>query len=73
MKKIVSVIVLIVGIVVIGAILFLNSEFMKIDSCLDLGGAWDYTNKICSSECLEKSGEWVSSKKECVLPEYAEL
>jgi len=24
-----------------------NSDFLKIDACLDAGGAWDYTNRTC--------------------------
>ena len=24
-----------------------NPDFLKIDACLDAGGAWDYTNRTC--------------------------
>jgi hypothetical protein len=24
-----------------------NPDFLKVDACLDSGGAWDYTNRSC--------------------------
>lgn len=41
-----------IGVVVIvgGGFLFLNSEFMKRDSCLDQGGAWDEEKQECIYE-----------------------
>lgn len=52
----------------VGVNWLMNSEFMRIDSCLDLGGAWDYEHKMCSSECEENGWEWSSAKKVCLNP-----
>ena len=46
---------------------------MKIDDCLDGGGAWDYPqntcieNKISKKEvqCLSKKGSWNAEKNIC--------
>ena len=47
-KKKTSIILFLCVGIVLGGILFLNSEFMKIDGCLDNGGMWDYENEVCS-------------------------
>src|SRR3989344_7426265 len=38
-----------IGVVAVigGGFLFLNSEFMQVDSCLDSGGVWDEEKKEC--------------------------
>jgi len=53
-------------IVLIAASMFMNSRFVEIDSCLDLGGAWDYDRNICSSECISDGGSWDVEKSICM-------
>lgn len=37
-----------IALIVCGAIyLFMNSTFMKVDTCLDSGGSYNYQEKIC--------------------------
>ena len=47
--------------------------FMRIDMCLDGGGAWDYPKHICikhhiseeEMKCLSRKGTWNTIKKIC--------
>ena len=52
--------------------------FMKIDSCLDDGGCWDYIRQRCEKQdqgycerdkqdCLNRNGEWIEDRKYCKL------
>jgi len=47
--------------------LFLSGcgEWFDIDGCLDAGGAWDYTNKVCSNECISDGHHWNDDTKLC--------
>ena len=46
---------------------------MRIDMCLDGGGAWDYPKQICikhhiseeEMKCLSRKGTWNAIKKIC--------
>jgi hypothetical protein len=48
--------------------------YIKIDTCLDIGGAWDYPKNICITDknislnqiqCLSKKGTWDIKNKTC--------
>jgi len=48
--------------------------FVKIDSCLDSGNAWDYPKNICITDdnislahiqCLSKKGHWNKQIQYC--------
>ena len=48
--------------------------YIKIDTCLDGGGAWDYPKDICVKDkdisldevqCLSKRGTWNRKNKNC--------
>ena len=50
--------------------------YIKIDACLDYGGAWDYHKKICIKgenisldeiQCLSKKGTWDAKNSICIL------
>jgi len=40
-------------------------EWLYVDRCLDNGGAWDYTNKVCSTECISDGHIWNDETKIC--------
>lgn len=44
-----TVICVVFALVALFFVWFSNSEFMKIDKCLDSGGAWNDTLKTCES------------------------
>ncbi len=50
--------------------------YIKIDTCLDSGGAWDYHKNICIKgenisleqiQCLSKKGTWDAKNSICIL------
>lgn len=67
-KKKVVTISLVCTLLVILIFFILSSRTVSIDSCLDLGGAWDYENNICSRDCIKKGYIWNDSEKLCELP-----
>ena len=44
-------------------------EFWAIDSCLDAGGAWDYTKQACdesdADSCFDAGGIWDEINNQC--------
>ena len=46
---------------------FKLSSSISIDSCLDMGGAWDYKNNICSNKCVDVGGKSGEAMKQCIV------
>ncbi len=55
-----------------------NTDWSKIDSCLDKGYCWDYIRERCEEkdqgfcvkseqDCIDRNGKWLEDKKYCAL------
>ncbi len=57
----------VISIVVVVLFFLFFSDVVRIDSCLDLGGAWDYTHSVCSSDCESQGINWDPENKVCMF------
>lgn len=53
-------------IVIMAAAAFMNRRYVQIDTCLDAGNAWDYSQNICSTECIEKGRVFDTDTATCL-------
>ena len=78
MKILCAILVIIISLFLINGYFISNTNWSKIDSCLDKGYCWDYIRNRCEEKdqgfcvkneknCTDRHGKWLEDKKYCVL------